>query len=328
MNVKRCQKKEVEVMFADFDPSLLDEADFKEDSVREVIITPLLTRLGYSPSGDNRIIRSKSLTHPFIYAGTRKIPIKLIPDYTVLIADKPLLILDAKSPTESVVSQKNVQQVYSYAIHPEIKCQIFALCNGKELAIYSVDEAKPLIIFPFSKFETEWEKIEKYLSPKYLRTPHLRGFAPDLGCAFSRLGLVKGNKISFIPAALNLFVRVDEDMMTASANTLFADEPHCVSFDFNRKLLPEILAGLPTQLADQFRKALSQFPFQAAAELAIEIDIDTQLGAEIEGSNESFRPFIIERIRAARFNPQPLPEDVKDIPEHVFRLRGAYKLKS
>lgn len=29
-------------MFPDFDPSLLENADFKEDSVREIIITPML----------------------------------------------------------------------------------------------------------------------------------------------------------------------------------------------------------------------------------------------------------------------------------------------
>ncbi|MFX8414342.1 hypothetical protein ABTL42_19795, partial [Acinetobacter baumannii] len=75
-------------MFEDFDLALFDDPDFKEDSVREVIITPLLNRLGYRASGVDRVIRSKSLNHPFIYAGTRKLPIKLIPDYTIMSGDK------------------------------------------------------------------------------------------------------------------------------------------------------------------------------------------------------------------------------------------------
>lgn len=83
-------------MFPDFDPSLLDSPDFKEDSVREIIVTPMLTRLGYTPSGHNRIARSKSLRHPFIYAGTRRCPINIIPDYTLYTGDKAILILDAK----------------------------------------------------------------------------------------------------------------------------------------------------------------------------------------------------------------------------------------
>ena len=45
----------------DFDFKLLDDPDFKEDSVREEIILPLLKYLGYSASGQNRIVRSKSL---------------------------------------------------------------------------------------------------------------------------------------------------------------------------------------------------------------------------------------------------------------------------
>ena len=35
-------------MFPDCDPSLFDDMEFKEDSVREVIIAPILARLGYS----------------------------------------------------------------------------------------------------------------------------------------------------------------------------------------------------------------------------------------------------------------------------------------
>jgi len=45
----------------DFDFALLNSQDFKEDSVREEIIHPLLKALGYAASGPNRIIRSKGL---------------------------------------------------------------------------------------------------------------------------------------------------------------------------------------------------------------------------------------------------------------------------
>jgi hypothetical protein len=51
-------------MFSDFDHSLLNIPEFKEDSVREVIIVPILSRLGYTSSGTDRVIRSKTLVHP------------------------------------------------------------------------------------------------------------------------------------------------------------------------------------------------------------------------------------------------------------------------
>ena len=317
-----------EPLFNNLDPSLLSDPEFKEDAVREVIITPLLTNLGYSPSGPNRVVRSKSLSHPFIYAGTRKVPVTLIPDYTLLNEQKVLLVLDAKRPTESVVSRENVQQVYSYAIHPEVKCQNFALCNGKELAVFSVDDSEPLLVLPITRFLSDWEEIKRHLSPRNLRHPMLRRFAPDFGCALGRLGLIKGGKVSLLPAKLNLFARLDNNTLTATSNIEFAERPHCVSFDFDRKLLPEMLACLPTSLAECFDDALNRAPFQAAAELAIELDIDTELGPEIEGEHENYRPLIIKRVIAARFNALPLSEEANDIPDHVFRLRKAYVLDS
>jgi len=140
-------------VFSKFDPSLLNNPEFKEDSVREVIITPILSRLGYTPSGSIRVVRSKTLVHPFIYVGTRKLPVSLVPDYTLLSGDKALCVLDAKSPHEDILSRQHVQQTYSYAIHPEIKCINFALCNGKHLAVFSVDDPKPLLVLAFHELE-------------------------------------------------------------------------------------------------------------------------------------------------------------------------------
>ena len=295
--------------------------------MREVIIVPILNRLGYTPSGPNRIIRSKSLTHPFIYGGTRKVPIALIPDYTLVSEEATVLILDAKHPSEDILSCTNVQQAYSYAIHPDIKCQHFALCNGKTLVVFSVDKNDPLLQLPFSEFESKWDEIERHISPKHLKYPMLRRFAPDFGCALARLGIAEGSTVTLLAAQLNLFARLDDDMISATANTEFSEKPHCVSFDFNCDLLPEILAGLPTQLADMFSQALSSAPFMAAAELAIEVDIDTKLGPEIDGEFETYRPLVIERVLAARFNHLPLAKRAADIPKEVFRLREAYSIE-
>ena len=61
--------------------SIEKDPDFKEDSVREVIILPILKQLGYE---QQNIVRSKSLMHPFLKVGSnKKIAIKLIPDYIV-----------------------------------------------------------------------------------------------------------------------------------------------------------------------------------------------------------------------------------------------------
>lgn len=99
--------------FEGFDPSVLDSDEFKEDSVREEIIHPLLKALGYASSGPNRIIRSKGLEHPFLTVGSTQKPITLIPDYLLTVNGNFTFVLDAKGPTENIKSGKNVQQVYS-----------------------------------------------------------------------------------------------------------------------------------------------------------------------------------------------------------------------
>ena len=45
------------------------DKNFKEDSVREVIIAPILHELGYNQSN---IVRSKTLNHPFLKVGSNK----------------------------------------------------------------------------------------------------------------------------------------------------------------------------------------------------------------------------------------------------------------
>lgn len=133
---------------------------------------------------------------------------------------------------------------------------------------------------------------------------------------------------TFIGAQFNLFARVNDELMSATSNCEFADRPHCISFDFHPTLLLAILEGLPASLAIQFRDALSRAPFQAAAEWAIEVDIDTHLGDEIEGPDETFIPLIVDKVRASRFNHSPLAKEATDIPDCVFRLRKAYKIMS
>ncbi len=314
-------------MYSDFDFEILNSPEFKEDSVREEIIVPLLKRLGYRSSGANRIIRSKTLTHPFIYVGTRKHPAKTIPDYTLFHEDKPILILDAKSPTEDILKPSHIQQAYSYAIHPEIKCKNFALCNGHKLVIFDTDHSDPLLLISAKEFNDHWDEIEKYLSPRFLMRPELRRFAPDFGFKLHQIGITKDIQLIMPGVQLNLFGKVTEELYTAGANCDFTDEPHCVSFDFNSSLLPAILKGIPQPIAEQFSNALFRAPFQAAAELAIELDIAVHLGEKTQGRDEEFIPLIIEKVMESRFNFEPLDNPSNDIPPHVYRLRNSFKIK-
>lgn len=301
--------------------------DFKEDSVRELILAPMLARLGYLPTGTTRVIRSKSLKHPFIRIGTRNHPVTIVPDYTLVHEDKPIFILDAKGPKEDILDHAHVQQAYSYAMHPEIACREFGLCNGKELAIFDVFHRDPLIVLKFQEYESRWTDIEKYLSVKFLLEPAMRRFAPDFGLALVRMGFEETAAMIMLGVRLNLFGRVSDGLYTASANTNFGTIDHCASFDFPVEMLPAIVAGLPPPLGEMFSDALKRAPFQAAAGLVIELDLAARLGEVTKGHDEEFVPLLIEEIMESRFNPEPVENDPKDVPEQVFQLRKAFTIR-
>jgi len=154
-------------LFQDFDFAQLHSPDFKEDSVREVLILPILTQLGYTQT---QIIRSKSLLHPFLKIGSKKRPITLIPDYLLKVENSHAWVLDAKAPHQHIQSGDHVAQVFSYSIHPEVRSKFFALCNGWAFALFRQDTPEPILYFELAKIAHYWEELSAYLSPSSFQT--------------------------------------------------------------------------------------------------------------------------------------------------------------
>lgn len=143
--------------------TIASDPDFKEDSVREVIILPILKELGYT---QENIVRSMTLQHPFLKIGSKKRPINLIPDYTLKVENNFAWVLDAKAPNQKIINDDNVEQVYSYATHPEIRSNYFTLCNGLEFSVYRTsDTDKPVLFFEIEEIERHWEELKLFLSP-------------------------------------------------------------------------------------------------------------------------------------------------------------------
>ncbi len=123
--------------------TISENPDFKEDSVREVIILPILHALGYT---QQNIVRSKTLQHPYLKIGSKKRPVNLVPDYALKVENNFAWVLDEKAPNQKIINDDNVEQVYSYATHPEIRSNYFALCNGLEFSLFrTVDTDKPIL---------------------------------------------------------------------------------------------------------------------------------------------------------------------------------------
>jgi hypothetical protein len=153
-----------EELYADFEFSQLDSPDFKEDSVREELILPLLKSLGYGGSLPGKIQRAKKLTHPVVQVGSKQRKITSFPDYLLLVDSRPRFILDAKAPNEKIDSGANVEQAFFYAIHPDVRCNLYALCNGRELSVFHVGETKPVLIVPLTQAWHRFREIAYWLA--------------------------------------------------------------------------------------------------------------------------------------------------------------------
>lgn len=148
--------------FQNFDFTQLNSPDFKEDSVREVLILPLLQQLGYN---NTQIVRSKTFQNPFVKTASGKRALQQTPDYLLRIADSYAWVLDAKAPNENITDGGNVEQAYFYAIHPEVRTKFFALCNGKAFSLFRHDAAQPILYFELPDIAQYWDVLSNYLSP-------------------------------------------------------------------------------------------------------------------------------------------------------------------
>ncbi|MBL1209681.1 DNA methyltransferase [Geminocystis sp. GBBB08] len=142
--------------------TLKHNPDFKEDSVREVVILPLLKILGYT---ETNIVRSKTLQHPFLKIGSKKRKINLIPDYLLKIENNYPWVLDAKAPNENIKEGDHIEQVYCYATHPEVRSNYFALCNGIEFSLFKTSgNDTPILYFSLAEINYYYEQLAQFLS--------------------------------------------------------------------------------------------------------------------------------------------------------------------
>lgn len=281
-----------------FDFTILDTDGFLEDSVREEIITPILHELGYSASGQNKIVRSKSLTHPYVYFGTTPRKINIIPDYILYVNGEPAIVLDAKKPSENIISGTNAEQAFSYAIHKKVRAWFYGLCNGKSLTIFSISDYEPIIEIDLTEIGKNWKLVEKYLKPEYVERPYLADFHPDLGMTLLKLNENIDIDYIFPNIFISGIIKLSNTEYTINSGLKFGDDDFMASFDFNKEQYENLLKIIPKEYKDAIEFSLSKQPFQAhfKMENQLEISVVAKVTGEIMTSGmteEKFVPFNI-----------------------------------
>jgi len=292
-------------LFNNFDFRLLDDPEFHEDSVREELIVPFLTGLGYSASPPYRIIRSRKLEHPFVYFGTVRKGINIIPDYLLERDGKYSWVLDAKAPAENIDTGKNVEQAYSYAMHRDIRVPLYGLCNGRKLVVFHVNQGPPLIDVPLQDIGDIWPKVLAILGcrsawPNGVPT----GFYPDLGLALVKAGLIEGEDGKkffnlFTSVSISYASRVEDGLYSVTSLYTQENSAFMLTFDFGVDVYAKFLAQLASDLSERVRAALSRQPYQFifAPEEEPKMMIVGEIGnTTYSNKNESYRPFIAENF--------------------------------
>ncbi|WP_051146713.1 type I restriction enzyme HsdR N-terminal domain-containing protein [Marinobacter daepoensis] len=298
-------------MFKDFDFSLLDDPDFKEDSVREELVLPIIKGLGYSASGDARVVRSKSLVHPYVAIGSQPRKISIIPDYLFKANDEPLWVLDAKSPQEDILKSKHVEQAYSYAIHPEIRAEMYALCNGREFALYEIRKFEPILHFKIEEIDSHWEKLFRILNSEVQGNPGLVNYAPDFGIYLKRIGA--SEKMRFIaPFCRSCFIAKVEDGVYTTITTVPGDIETAMSLDFDESQLLRLLSFQSEEVEKATLSALKRQPYHVTLDPSIveyEFGVVAHLSDEvIHNAEESYLPFQVSEF--SEFGSSPNLEDL------------------
>lgn len=156
------------------------KASFKEDSVREELLKPLLDKLGFVDKDLNEnspleVLRSQNLSKPTI-TGSNSKSTTIIPDYTLYLNGIPHCVLDAKSPSQKIdKGSKNEAQVYFYAINDTLRAPFYALCNGLEFKLFQVGNDRAILD---CKLRELFEGVYFFDSLKHYLSTELKNINP------------------------------------------------------------------------------------------------------------------------------------------------------
>ncbi len=320
-----------------FDFSVLEDPEFKEDAVREEIVAPLIRALEYQLTGPNRVVRGRRLEHPYLALGVTTTKIAIVPDYLLFTDDRPTWVLDAKSPSESIDDPKHHGQAYSYAVHRDVRVDWYALCNGREFGLYNVADMspKPRLRFKVSDLTTSWGEIFTTLFPGG-KIADRGKLDKDFGLLLRRVGIANEVVLHFVGVPFKHFSLgvVEPELYRFSRGMNVEGQRYLASFDFDEETLASLLSLFPEADRERLGQHLRQGSGVRVTGDLGEAHLACQLGDQEENDQEHFLPLRVRSVTggsemtptksgAAQPEPkEPAPEWAGD-GARVVRL-GAY----
>lgn len=286
-------------LYENFNFSLLDDPRFKEESVREELIAPLIKDIGYSNSSNMQIIRNFRLQHPFVSIGSSRKKVTLIPDYLMQVKGRPAWILEAKSPFEQIDNSRHIEQAYSYAIHPEIRVNYFALCNGHHFTLYNISRPKPLFHISLKAIDLFRNMLKELIAPVNVFTYPDEGLKKDLGLHIKRLGFNSSDSILMININPLTIIKYKDDLFSFSAPVGDEETVFMGTFDFNLEVAQQLKPILGEHNFFHLMQPTKgrQLQFNLGEQLNINMKVSLPSNDNlIENEKEIYLPLIIKEF--------------------------------
>lgn len=154
-----------------------------ETDVREIIVRPLIERLGYRHGTLANVRTEVSLRYAKAFLG-RKNPTKdpdLVgrADYICEAVSYARWTVEVKSPQQEL-SRDDLEQAHTYSAHPEIAASYMLLTNGREFQLYAVSQLEdPLLQWRYEETSEHLPALFNLLGYEALKRQAMHS-KPDL----------------------------------------------------------------------------------------------------------------------------------------------------
>ena len=183
-----------------------------ETDVREDLVVPFLSELGYKRGTANDIMRELFVSYPKESLGRKKPTDPTLrgrADYVLSVIGAGRWVLEVKSPSEQLDSEV-IGQALSYAKHPEVSASYVVTTNGIRLKIHSASQTamdEPLLECAVECPSSLAFAVTGLLSPKAIRrncTPPIVGIGAPLAVGFPAEVSIVGGRITYETADFRL----------------------------------------------------------------------------------------------------------------------------